>query len=142
MRSGMSVSPSSRSLPALARELSWDFPSSQGTPVRERDVRLERAVADRDRYARALSSLPNDAAAELAGRAWRFWVVARDDAAGREALAPVVDAAAPRTRARALAFYGDSLLAFRLGAVEDSRTRAGAALEAASTVGDAEALAL
>jgi tetratricopeptide (TPR) repeat protein len=46
------------------------------------------------------------------------------------------------SRARSLALYGDSLLAFRQGKVEESRQRSQAALDAALTVNDAEALTL
>jgi tetratricopeptide (TPR) repeat protein len=69
--------------------------------------------------------------------------VARDVAGGRAFLGGILDRAAKLpSSARALALYGDGLLAFWQGAHEDSRRRNEAALEAARASGDAEALAL
>jgi ATP/maltotriose-dependent transcriptional regulator MalT len=83
------------------------------------------------------------AAIELAANAWRIWLVARDVAGGRAFLAAVLDGTAETpSRERALALYGDGLLAFWQGAHEDSRRRNDAALEAARTADDPEALAL
>jgi ATP/maltotriose-dependent transcriptional regulator MalT len=85
----------------------------------------------------------DDAALELAARAWRIWILARDVAGGRAFLGDVLGRARPvLSRHRALALYGDGLLAFWQGAHAASRRRNEAALAAAQAVGDAEALAL
>jgi ATP/maltotriose-dependent transcriptional regulator MalT len=69
--------------------------------------------------------------------------VARDVAGGRAFLAAVLDDVVETPpRERALALYGDGLLAFWQGAHEESRRRNEAALQAAQAAGDAEALAL
>jgi tetratricopeptide (TPR) repeat protein len=69
------------------------------------------------------------------------WVLARDEAAGRGVLAAVLGApgATAPSRFRALALYGDGLLAFRLGALGDSRAQSQAALDTARLVSDREA---
>jgi non-specific serine/threonine protein kinase len=65
-------------------------------------------------------------------------------AGGRQFLAAALDAGRqPKpSRARALALYGDGLLAFRAGAQTESETRNEQALQAAQAVGDREAEAL
>jgi tetratricopeptide (TPR) repeat protein len=64
-------------------------------------------------------------------------------AGGRLLLAAALDVGAGRpSRARALALYGDGLLAFRAGAQTPSQDRSQAALEVARAVGDGEAEAL
>jgi tetratricopeptide (TPR) repeat protein len=84
-----------------------------------------------------------EAAAELAVGVWRLWLVSGDLAEGRRLLAAALDAGAAKpSRARALALYGDGLLAFRQGAQAESRARNEEALEAARAVGDREAEAL
>jgi tetratricopeptide (TPR) repeat protein len=78
-------------------------------------------------------------AAELAANVWRLWLMAGDRAGGRAFLASVLDAGARRpSRARALALYGDALLAIKQGDVEGSRERAQEALDVATVVDDAE----
>src|SRR5713226_6739847 len=139
-----------RRLLALSRELHWAFPSSQGTPVIRGDAdshQVEQAVPDRESYANAarvlLESGDEKGAAEIASNTWRLWILARDPKAGREFLASVLDKGERKpSRARSLALYGDSLLAFRQGKVEESRQRSQAALEAALAANDPEALTL
>jgi tetratricopeptide (TPR) repeat protein len=82
-------------------------------------------------------------AAELAANVWRLWLLTGDVPGGRRLLAAALDVAerAP-SRARALALYGDGLLAFRMDAQAESRERNEAALEVARAVGDREAESL
>ena len=131
---------------ALSREAHWSFPSSFGNPIRPGDS-TEELVPDRGSFAEAARALvaagQGDAAAELAANVWRLWMAAGDVGGGRAFLASVLDAGEGRpSRARALALYGDGLLALRQGAVEDSRARNEEALAAAQESGDPEALAL
>jgi tetratricopeptide (TPR) repeat protein len=85
----------------------------------------------------------HEEAAELAADVWPLWLFSGEAAAGRELLAAALHDPAPRpSRARALALYGDGVLAFRAGAQRDSQARNEAALEAARAVGDVEAEAL
>jgi len=68
--------------------------------------------------------------------------MARDPLAGRAFLATVLDGRTGEpSRARALALYGDGLLAFMVGAHDDSLARNEESLEAARAVQDPEALA-
>jgi tetratricopeptide (TPR) repeat protein len=85
----------------------------------------------------------HDEAAELAANVWRLWLFSGEIAKGREFLAAALDEGEPRpSRARALALYGDGLLAFRAGAQTESQERNDAALEIARATSDAEAEAL
>ena len=115
-----------------------DFPSSAGRPFREPDpVLLER----RHELAAAARELDAEAATELAARAWRLWIAARDIAGGRAFLGDVLDRpGAPQTRWRVLALYGDGLLAFWDGDPEGSRRRNEEAYALAQTLRDDEAL--
>jgi non-specific serine/threonine protein kinase len=87
-----------------------------------------------------------EAAVGMAANLWRLWLLVGDVAGGRQFLATVldVDGQPKPSPARALALYGDGLLAFRAGAQTESETRNGQALQAAQAIGDrdAEALAL
>jgi tetratricopeptide (TPR) repeat protein len=84
-----------------------------------------------------------EAAEEVAARVWRVWLASGDVAEGRRLLAEVLDAAgATPSRARAVALYGDGVLAFRQGLQDECRARSEAALETARTVGDREAESL
>ncbi len=132
----------------LSREARWTLPSSSGRPVgNEVPDPVERLVAEQEALGEAARVLAEEgdgeAAAELAANVWRLWMLSGDAAAGRAFLAAVLDGGdgAP-TCARALALYGDGLLAFRQGALEESRARNEAALAEAGAVGDPEALAL
>lgn len=70
-------------------------------------------------------------------------MIFRDPAVGRAFLASVLDSRKGRpSRIRALALYGDGLLAFLQEAREDSRQRNKEALDAARVVNVPEALAL
>ncbi len=71
----------------------------------------------------------------MAANLWRLWFLVGDVAGGRQS---------QPSRARALALYGDGLLAFRAGAQIESEARNEQALQAARAVGDrqVEALAL
>jgi tetratricopeptide (TPR) repeat protein len=139
-----------RHLLALSRELHWDFPSSQGTPIIKGHAgsrRVEQAAQERESYADAARVLlekgDEEGAAEIGANAWRLWMVARDVAGGRAFLAAILDKGEKKpSRARSLALYGDALLAIRQGKIEESRQRSRVALEAALVVNDREALAL
>ncbi len=139
-----------RRLLALSREAHWTFPTSQGTPVREDSGPgewVERMVAARDSFTDATRFLmengEGEAAVEIAANVWRLWVMSRDPAGGRAFLGTVLDHGERKmSRARALALYGDGLLAFKQGRLEESRQRSQAALDAARAVNDPEALVL
>jgi ATP/maltotriose-dependent transcriptional regulator MalT len=132
----------------LSRGAEWTYPSSLGRPVGD-DVgpTVQELLAERDRVVEAAAFLVAEgeieSATELAANSWRLWMLARDIAGGRAFLAAVLDQVdAEPSRARALALYGDSVFAFWEGAEDDLRARSEAALEAAQSADDPEALAL
>lgn len=107
----------------------------------------ERLTPERERLAEAVRFFAGagegEAATELAANVWRLWLYSGDVGSARDLLATGLEAGEGRpSRARALALYADGLLAFRIGAQEDSRARNEAALEVARAVGDAEAESL
>jgi tetratricopeptide (TPR) repeat protein len=117
-----------------------DFPSSTGRPFRAPDATL---LERRDEFAAQAHELDAEAATELAARAWRLWMAARDVPGGRAFLAEVLERdGAPRSRWRALALYGDGLFAFWEGDLAASRARNDEALAIAEELDDDEALAL
>jgi tetratricopeptide (TPR) repeat protein len=84
-----------------------------------------------------------EAACELGANVWRLWLVTGEPAGGRRLLGPALDLGEGKpSRARAVALYGDGALAFRMGAMSESRERNEAALEVARAVGDREAESL
>ena len=84
-----------------------------------------------------------EGAVEIACKVWRLRVVARDIGGGRAFLASVLDVGGKKpSRARSLALYGDSLFAFHLGKIQESRERSQAALDVAVAVDGREALTL
>jgi len=108
---------------------------------------LERLAPERERFVGAARFLVEngreDEAAEVAANVWRLWLTSGDMTGGRELLAAALDSGAARpSRGRALALYGDGLLAFRAGAQTESQERNEAALEIAQAVGDREAESL
>jgi tetratricopeptide (TPR) repeat protein len=124
----------------LARAIDPDFPSSAGRPFRTPDPEL---LERRHELARSVRQLDADDAAEVAARAWRLWMGARDVPGGRRFLAEALDGRVPvRTRWRALALYGDGLFAWWQRDGAGSRRRNEEALELARALDDAEALAL
>ncbi|TMI13176.1 hypothetical protein E6H35_08215 [Candidatus Bathyarchaeota archaeon] len=133
-----------------SRAFHWEFPSSQGTPIvkgHRNSQGVEQAVKERESYASAarllLENGDEEGATEIASNAWRLWILARDLDGGRAFLASVLDKGEKKpSRARSLALYGDALLAFRQGKIEESRQRSQAALESALAVDDREALTL
>src|SRR5438094_7664990 len=139
-----------RQLLTLSRQLHWDFPSSQGTPIirgQAASREVEQASEERESYSNAalvlLENGDEEGAIEIAANAWRLWIVARDLDGGRAFLASVLEKGEKNpSRARSLALYGDALLAFRQGKIEESRQRSQAALDAALAVDDREALTL
>jgi tetratricopeptide (TPR) repeat protein len=139
-----------RRLLALSRELHWAFPSSQGTPIIEGHPTShndEQTVHERESYANAarvlLEKEDEEGAVEIASNTWRLWRVARDIPGGRAFLATILDKGQKKhSRTRSLALYGDALLAFLQGNIEESRQRSQAALDAALVVKDPEALTL
>ena len=73
--------------------------------------------------------------------AWRLWLLAGDPEGGRAFLASVLGrAGGGSSRWRALALYGDGMIAARLGDWHDSRVRGDEALVVANRSGDDEAL--
>jgi ATP/maltotriose-dependent transcriptional regulator MalT len=133
----------------LSREARWTFPSSASRPVPKGDEPpwLEHLVAAQDSFVEAarffVETGEHEAATELAANVWRLWIMSRDIDGGRAFLAEVLDRDGQQpSRLRALALYGDGLLAFWQGAHEDARLRNEAALDAARATGDPEALAL
>jgi tetratricopeptide (TPR) repeat protein len=139
-----------RRLLALSRELHWAFPSSQGTPIikdHPTSQKVEQAVHERESYANAarvlLEKEDEEGAVEIASNTWRLWRVARDIAGGRAFLATILDKGQKKpSRTRSLALYGDALLAFLRGNIEESRQRSQVALDAALVEKDPEALTL
>jgi tetratricopeptide (TPR) repeat protein len=137
-----------RRLLERSREFRWRFPTSSGSPVlAEEDAWAERLLSEKESFAAAarllVQSGDDHEATELAANVWRLWVLARDPLEGRAFLAVVLDNRDEEpSRAKALALYGDGLLAFMVGAHDDSRARSEACLEAARAVQDPEALAL
>ena len=126
----------------VARAAWWAFPTSFGRPVAEEPGEaVEQLLEERGRLAEAARVLSPEEAAELGARAWRVWVLARDEAGGRAFLAAALERGGSACD-RALGLYGDGVLALRLGAVEEARELGEAALEAARACGEAEPLAL
>lgn len=141
--------PDAASIASQAAELKWDFPTSSGRPVkRPGPEMIERAMTQRQKFADAARHFKAagdlNRATKIAAETWRLWVMARDEAGGRRFLADILDSTSNPafTRDRALALYGDGLLAFRLERLKESRGRCVQALESARTSGDAEAQAL
>lgn len=125
---------------ALARKLEWDFPTSAGRPLRD-PAKAEPLLSRRHELPEAARLLDDEQAAELAGRTWRVWMAARDIPGGREFLAPVLERRVD-SRWSAIAFYGDGLFAFWVGAHDDARRRNEESLRIAQRVDDPEALTL
>lgn len=137
-----------RHLLELSREARWSFPSSFGAPVSPgASAWIGRIVPEQDSFFDAVRFLMENGdegeAVEMAAHVWRLWVISRDLAGGRAFLATVLDLGERKvSRARALALYGDGLLALRQGKLEESRQRNQAALDVARSVKDPEALTL
>jgi tetratricopeptide (TPR) repeat protein len=122
----------------VARGIAPDFPTSAGRPFRTPDEEL---LARREELAQAARELDPESATELAARTWRLWMAARDVPGGRAFLAEVLDEREPHdSRWRALALYGDGLLAFWDEDPEGARRRNEEALALAQRFEDAEAL--
>jgi tetratricopeptide (TPR) repeat protein len=123
----------------LARGITPDFPTSLGRPFRHPDEDL---LARRDELARAAGGLDIAEATELAARAWRLWMAARDLAGGRAFLAEVLDGRQPAdpSRWRVLALYGDGVFAFWAGDADGARRRNEEAFALAQELDDSEAL--
>jgi len=122
----------------MGRPVRWEEPLEEW---------VERMSRERDSFVEAVTYLMQNGqenmALELAANVWRLWVLAKDDEGGRRFLARVLDEGPDKsTRAGALALYGDSLLAFRQGRVDESRKRSEEALKTAGSVNDPEALCL
>jgi len=144
------TSEEARQFLALSCEAHWTFPSSQGTPIINGQASsqwVDQAVKERESYVNAVRFLLKngyeEAAIEIASNIWRLWIVVRDLSGGRAFLAAVLDARDKKpSRARSLSLYGDALLAFKQGKIEESRRMSQAALDAALVVNDREALTL
>ncbi len=117
-----------RRMLALSRELHWAFPTSQGTPIIKGQATsqlIEQAVQERESYATAARVL-----------------LGKGEEEGAVEIASNDNCEKKPSQARSLALYGDALLAFRQGKIEESRQRSQAALDAALVVNDQEALTL
>ena len=124
---------------SLAREARFIGPAAPAWVERLASMREEFVEA-----ARFLTSKgEEEAAADLAANVWRLWFLVGDVAGGRRLLAAALDVGRqPASRSRALALYGDGVLAFRAGEQAESEGRNEQALEVARAVGDREAEAL
>jgi tetratricopeptide (TPR) repeat protein len=125
----------------LAREAQFSGPTAREW--------VERLGPRRDALVEAATTLASDGngerAVELASRTFRVFLMLDDIAKGRAMLAAALDTAEPvSSSARALALYGDGMLAFRAGDNAASLARSQDALATAQEVGDrrGEALAL
>lgn len=100
------------------------------TPLRPRLLDAVRSLAASGRGAHAC---------ELAANVWRLWLHSGDLGDGRALLGTALTGKDSQpSRARALALYADGVLAFRLGAMEDSLASNKAALECARAIHDPE----
>jgi tetratricopeptide (TPR) repeat protein len=128
----------------LSRLADWAFPTSSGPPLRPGELEpwAEELLAARGDLADAASALDRSEAVELGANAWRIWMVTRELDAGRAFLAAALDGDGGAPAHRALALYGDGLLAFWSGAYAESRERNETALSLARESGDPEALTL
>lgn len=133
----------------LSRQADWAYPTSFGRPVHwdQTEEWVERLGRERDSFVRAaryyVQNGKMDLALEIAANVWRLWILARDVEGGRRFLGDILDRGSNEpTRWRALALYGDSLLAMRQGNLEDSRKRSEEALKIAESIQDHEALVL
>ena len=137
-------------LSMLYREARWSFPSSMGNPVRQDPETMSwinRVMREQESLVEAASFLvqkgEEDAAMEVAANTWRLWIISKDIDGGRKFLASILDhAKVTPSRHRALALYGDGLLALKQGRLEESKERNRVALDTAKMVDDPEALAL
>ena len=108
---------------------------------------MENLSKERGSFVKAVRYLmqngDEDLALELAASVWRLWILAGDGEGGRRFLAEVLDNGSGKpSRWRALALYGDSLLAMRQGRLEESRKRSEETLKIARSIRDPEALVL
>ncbi len=134
---------------ALSCQIEWSFPTSQGPPVRDDgEDRIQQVLQKKQSFVEAarflLENGEDDMSAELAANAWRLWLLSgKDIEQGRQFLAQVLDKNVGKiSRARSLALYGDGLLAYRRGKLEESDKRNQEALNIAEKVRDKEARGL
>ncbi len=120
---------------ALSRQARLSGPESSRwakrlTPLRPRLLDAVRTLAASGR---------GEDACELAANVWRLWLVSADLGAGRAMLGTALAGKGGQpSRARAQALYADGLLAFRLGAMQDSLASNKAALDCSRVVDDPE----
>jgi hypothetical protein len=136
------VSVETERLLELSRRADWTFPTSSGPPLRPGELEpwAEELLAARGDLAPAATALDRADAAELGANAWRIWMVTRELDNGRAFLAAALDGSGGTPRHRALALYGDGLLAFWTGAYDDSRQANETALALAGEAADDQAL--
>jgi tetratricopeptide (TPR) repeat protein len=130
---------------AASRKARWTFPTSLGRPIFADTPDWARSLLDERSNLVAAATwfraqLDFSSAIELAANAWRLWVLALDDEGGRHFLSGVLDVPGIRESGRfsALALYGDGLLAFRLGKLDESYSRNEEALRIARLENDRE----
>ena len=131
----------------LSRQAHWAYPTSFGRPVHwdKTEKWVKTLDQERSSFVSAAEYLiqigQEELAWEIAANVWRLWILAKDGDGGRRFLAEVLDHGSSQPwRWRALALYGDSLLAMRQGKLEDSRKRSEEALKIAELTKDVEAL--
>jgi tetratricopeptide (TPR) repeat protein len=131
---------------AQSREIKWSYPTSMGRPVRwdAPEEWVHQMTNRKQSFVDAAIFLADnkeeDKATEMAGNTWRLWVLSGDIPNGRQFLAQILDKTRGKTtHARALALYGDGLLAFRQGKLGESETQSQEALDIAVKIQNDEA---
>jgi tetratricopeptide (TPR) repeat protein len=138
-----------RRLLELSRQAHWSFPTSFGRPIPWDNPGdwVDNMGRERNSFTQAMAFLihrgEGDMALQIAANVWRLWIPAKDEQGGRNVLAQVLaEGSRKPTKARALALYGYSLLAMRLGKTNESRKASEEAFGTAKRIGDPEALVL
>lgn len=138
-----------RSLLNLSRSARWRYPTSSGRPVGDVDAAWVGPLADRqssliDAARYLLARGEGGGALEIAANIWRLWMISRKLDDGRVFLSLVLDHPAARISSsfRSAVLYGDGLLAFWTGKLDESIARNELALQIAQENGDARSLVL
>jgi ATP/maltotriose-dependent transcriptional regulator MalT len=133
---------------ALSRQVRWDFPTSQGPPVKDMsDKGIQEMIENRESFVDAPIFLADNGetekAAELAANIWRLWIIIGDSDSGRQFVDRILDKTSKKiSRVRALVLYGAGVMAFRQGELEESKKRNQEALVIGEKTRDAEASGL
>ena len=131
----------------LSRRAHWVYPTSFGRPIRwdSTEKWVKELDQERSSFAKAAAYLiqigQEELALEIAANVWRLWILAKDGDGGRRFIAEIIDKCSDKPlRWRAVALYGDSLLAMRQGKLEESRKRSDETFRIAKLTKDVEAL--